>query len=444
MVNIALPTIMAEFGTALHETEWVVMAYLLTTSTTLLFWGHLADRIGRGRLYTMGFFVFGAGACGCAFSSTLAVLVGCRVFQALGAAMMMANGPAIIREVFPPEKLGRSMGLVGVSVSLGLMTGPLVGGSLIEFFSWRALFLLSLPISLLFGFAAQWVLPSGVVRHETQSFDWFGVVLWSVLLLASSLVLSQLSAPEISWEKGLFISAILAGVLVLFVKVEGQASSPIFPLSLLKKSFFSIGLISALLSFQILFSVLILMPFYLDLVLHFSPAHIGLVMTAIPLSALVVAPLAGWSSDFVGAKILSTLGLSFSTIGMLLLTTLTLDSSALSVFWRLIFFGVGQATFLSPNSASVLGRLGKSNSGTAAALLATARNVGMMLGIGLAAFVFSFYFRTLSGGMDFRQSGIGFEQDFCRAFRYTFLTLAVVGVGAAFLSWQRPVFTRRQ
>ncbi len=442
MVNIALPIIMAEFHTPLHKTEWVVMAYLLTISITLLFWGHLADRLGRGRLYAIGFLVFGFGSLGCAFSGTISILIGFRVFQAIGAAMMMANGPAIIREVFPPEKLGRSMGLIGVPVSLGLMAGPVVGGYVMEFFSWRALFVLSLPISFSFGFLAYFILPPGHSCQKTTSFDWFGVVLWSVLLLLASMIITYLSAPVISWTTGAVASCLFFLVLVFFVQVEGSAKAPIFPLALLKKRFFSIGLISALLSFQILFSALILTPFYLDLVLHLSPAKIGVVMTAIPLFALLVAPFAGWCSDFIGAKILSTLGLCLSSVGLLLLATLTPDTSPWSVAARLVFFGIGQATFLSPNSASVLGRLGRKNSGTAAALLATARNVGMMLGIGLAGFIFSFHFRAITGGMDFRQTGVGFEQDFCQAFRYTFLTLSAVGMSAAFLSWQRPVFNR--
>lgn len=442
MVNIALPIIMAEFRTPLHKTEWVVMAYLLTTSITLLFWGNVSDRLGRGRLYAIGFLVFGLGSMGCAFSGTMSTLIGFRVFQALGAAMMMANGPAIIRDVFPPEKLGRSMGLIGVPVSLGLMTGPLVGGYVIEFFSWRALFLLSLPISIIFGCLAYFILPSCRSSQGVTSFDWLGVVLWSMLLFLASLIITHLSAPVISWTTAVMASCVFGITLFFFVKIEGKVKSPIFPLTLLKKSFFSIGLISALLSFQILFSALILTPFYLNLILHLSPAKIGLVMTAISLSALIVAPIAGWCSDFIGAKILSTLGLCFSTVGLILLATVTSNTSPVSVAFRLLFFGIGQAIFLSPNSASVLGRLGRKNSGTAAALLATARNVGMMLGIGLAGFIFSFYFRIITGGMDFSQSGVDFEQDFCLAFRYTFLTLSAVGVSATFLSWQRPIFNR--
>ena len=444
MVNIALPSIMNDFQAPLHQTEWVVMAYLLTISTTLLFWGHLSDRLGRGRFYGLGFFVFGSGSLACVFSSTLFMLICSRFLQALGAAMMMANGPAIIREVFPPEKLGRSMGLIGVPVSLGLMCGPVLGGFLIELFSWRALFLLSLPISFSLALLSQFVLPMGLQCGRAASFDWKGAFWWCVLLVSICLCLTFASSSSASLGLALFWAFIAAASLVFFVRVERGAREPVLPLLLLRKRFFTIGVVSALLSFLILFSVLILMPFYLDLVLKLTPSGIGFVMMSIPVTALIVAPLAGWLSDFLGARILSTLGLFFSTIGILLVASLTPETGPVSVAARLSLFGIGQATFLSPNSASVLGRLANKNSGTAAALLATARNVGMMLGIALAGLSFSFFFRMTSGGMELDQFVTGSEGDFCQALRYCFFSLSFLGVGAVLLSWQRPVFSGRK
>jgi MFS family permease len=211
-------------------------------------------------------------------------------------------------------------------------------------------------------------------------------------------------------------------------------------LSFLKKRFFTIGFVSALLSFLLLFFVLILIPFYLDLVLRLSPSRIGLIMTAIPLAAMVAAPVAGWLSDSLGAKILSTLGLVFSTIGLLLLAFLSPETQPAGVAGRLIFLGLGQAIFLSPNSASVLARMGEKNSGTAAALLATARNLGMMLGVALAGLFFSFFFRQITGGVELKEYSMAHAGDFCLALRSSFLLVSVVGLGAVFLSWQRPVF----
>jgi len=441
MVNIALPSIMAEFQAPLHKTEWVVMAYLLTTSSTLLFWGHLSDRLGRNRFYGLGFFVFGLGSAGCAFATSLHMLIGARFFQALGAAMMMANGPAIIRQTFAPDKLGRSMGFIGIPVSLGLMSGPVVGGYLIEFFSWRALFLFSLSASFCFAVLSQFILPPTPPRSPAEKrYDWPGAVLWSVLLFTASFSLTHAFSAQISplWGAGIICCAIAA--LLVFMKIESRAAEPVLPLSFLKKRFFTIGVASALLSFLLLFFVLILIPFYLDLVLGLPASRIGLIMTAIPLAAIVVAPVAGWLSDSVGARILSTLGLAFSTIGLLLLAFLSPETHPAGVAARLVFLGVGQAIFLSPNSASVLARIGDKNSGTAAALLATARNLGMMLGVALAGLFFSYFFRKITGGVELKEYSMVHAQSFCLALRSSFLLVSLAGFGAVVLSWQRPVF----
>ena len=442
MVNIALPSIMKEFHSPLHKTEWVVMAYLLTTSSTLLLWGHLADRLGRSRFYTLGFLLFGIGSAGCALSGSLNILIGARFFQALGAAMMMANGPAIIRHTFPAARLGRSMGFIGIPVSLGLMCGPAVGGMLIQFFSWRALFTLSVAASFGFALLSYFILPRSPAGQtaEKRSYDWPGALVWTLLLCTASLSLTHAFSAEISWQWGMLMicSALLA--FVVFVKIEARAAEPVLPLAFLKKRFFTIGVVSALLSFLLLFFVLILVPFYLDRVLGLSAARIGLIMTTIPLAAIVAAPVAGWLSDSIGARILSTLGLALSTSGLLLLASLTPQTSPWGVAARLSLLGLGQAIFLSPNSASVLARMGAKNSGTAAALLATARNLGMMLGVALAGLFFSLFFRQLTGGVELKNYTPGLEDFFCRALRSSFLLIAVAGFAAVAISWQRPVF----
>ena len=174
MVNIALPFIMESFHSPLARVEWVVMAYLLTITTTLLLWGYAADRIGRHRIYAGGLAVFAAGAGICSLAPTLSFLITARFMQAIGAACMMATGPAIIRHTFPREKLGKALGSIGIAVSFGLMTGPLVGGLLIDAFSWRALFLLSAPIALVGSILAMLIIPPTLRSTNPYHFDWPG------------------------------------------------------------------------------------------------------------------------------------------------------------------------------------------------------------------------------------------------------------------------------
>jgi EmrB/QacA subfamily drug resistance transporter len=437
MVNIALPAIMADFHSTLLQTEWVVMAYLLTITTSLLFFGHLADRLGRGRIYSLGMIVFALGSLFCAMSRSFLWLICARFFQAGGAAMMMATGPALIKQAFPPQQLGRGQGLIGIAVSFGLMSGPSLGGFLIHFFSWRSLFLLSVPIGLLASGAAIFYLPrQDKSKGLAADFDRPGGLLWLLLLVSASLLLTHSS-----YLAGITVAGAVFLIILLiywFIKTEHRVAQPVFPLALFKEKYFSIGIICALISFLVLFFALILIPFYLSNILEFDSSRIGLVMLAIPLAALLVAPGAGWLADYIGAKILSTLGLALLALSLFLLSGLDNHSTAFTVWLKLVGLGVGQSLFLSPNSSSVLGRSSKEQSGTVAALLATARNLGMMLGIGLSGLSFSFFFRYLSGGLDMKDFSPDYAGDFVTALKWSFLGAMVIALLGMIISWQRP------
>ena len=148
MINVALPSIMRSFSTTLSLAEWVVLMYLLTITVSLLIWGYLADSIGLGRIYLLGMLIFTLGSSVCYLAPSLSSLIFFRFVQAIGAAMMMASGPAIIKNVFPREQLGRSLGFLGVATSIGLMSGPVISGFLLRYYSWRAIFLVTVPVSL--------------------------------------------------------------------------------------------------------------------------------------------------------------------------------------------------------------------------------------------------------------------------------------------------------
>ena len=438
MVNIALSSIMREFSSPLRETEWVVMIYLLTITATILFWGHLSDRLGRRRIYSMGMFIFAGGSLACTCSPRLGWLVFSRFIQAVGAAMMMSTGPAIIKETSPPDQLGRSLGMIGVAVSIGLMTGPFVSGLLIEYYSWRSIFLITVPVGLLFGLLAGKVIPvSKKTSFTPHELDWRGTICWTITVTLFFVAVSHATAP--AWST-LRISIILAAavvVLSIFVRMEIKAVHPLLPLRFFKKWFFSSAIISSILSFTLLFSAIILTPFYLDRVLVLPSSKVGLIMMAIPLSAMVVAPCAGWMSDMFGAKRLSTLGLLISTSGLLFLAGLTPETRPVHVGYMLALLGCGQAMFLSPNSASVLARVIKEHTGASSAMLATARNLGMLLGIAQSGLIFSYFFSRLTGGLDMKDVSGDNVVQFVTALRYAFLAAAATGLLAALVSWLR-------
>ncbi|MBU0485231.1 MAG: MFS transporter [Proteobacteria bacterium] len=436
MVNIALPIIMQDFHSSLPITEWVVLIYLLTITATLLFWGHLSDRLGRGRVYSCGMLVFGAASLVCAYSPGLVWLICFRFCQALGAAMMMSTGPAIIKETFPPEQLGRTLGLVGVAVSLGLMTGPAVGGYLIEFYGWRSLFMITVPVGFLFAILGSKVLPR-VIHQSGVRVDWFGSLTWALALTLACLALTH--ATSASWSFLVLVVVLGASVLFLglFIRIELLVRQPLLPLDLFRERFFSMGVLSAVLSFAMLFSVIMLIPFYLDRIINLPPSRIGLVMMAVPSSIMLVAPFAGWLSDHTSPRLLPTSGLMISSLGLLLLSHLTPTMSLVRIAGNLAILGVGQAMFLSPNSSAVLASSGRQRAGVTAALLATARNMGMLLGAAQAALVFSLLFSRMTGGLDMKHFTPEHTGAFVTALHGAFGVASVIGLVGVLASWFR-------
>ncbi|MFZ5776310.1 MAG: MFS transporter [Thermodesulfobacteriota bacterium] len=439
MVNLALPAIMREFHATLKDTEWVVLAYLLTVTATLLFWGHLGDRLGRGRIYGTGMLVFGIGSLACAHAPTLALLIAARFLQALGAAMMMATGPAVIKEVFPREQLGRGLGMIGMAVSLGLMCGPGLGGILLSFASWRALFFITVPLGLGLAPLCRRLLPGpGAERHHPSvPLDWLGGLSWATGLSLLSLGLTHAGAE--GWPlPGLTITLAGGGMaLYSFLRIEATVPHPLLALELFRSRRFAMAILSATLSFTVLFAVIFLMPFLLDRVLGLPPRRIGLVMLAVPASILAVSPLAGWLADRAEARLVSTGGLALSTLGVLLLATMDAAPQPLSLAMRLSLLGAGQALFLSPNSASVLAQVARQHTGAAAALLATARNLGMLLGIAQAGLLFALAFHWHTNGLDLRDFTPHHAEAFLAALHVALLGTAAIGIIATAASWTR-------
>jgi len=438
MVNIALPTIMRYFKSPMHDTQWVVLAYLLTITATLLFWGHLGDRFGRGRVYGAGMLIFALGSLTCALSPSLPSLIAMRFAQALGAAMMMATGPAIIRDSFPPEQLGRSLGLVGVSVSLGLMSGPGLGGLLIQWLSWRALFYLTVPIGLLFCLLSARYLPrQGVASGETTRIDWSGSLLLAATLCLFTLMLTGLTDRSWSPTAILLTTLPIPPLLFRFIATERNSRHPLLPLDIFGDRYFRLGIVSAVLSFTTLFSAIILTPFYLDRVRQMAPAATGLIMMAIPATIMLMSPLAGYLSDHLDKSWLATLGLLISSSGLFLLSAIGPDAVLSTFTAYLALLGCGQSLFLSPNSAAVLAHCPRNRTGTAAALLATARNLGMLLGIALATLVFTIIFSRFTGGLDLKDFRPAQTPAFLAAWRGTMLTAGGFGIMGIFTSGLR-------
>lgn len=448
MVNVALPTLMEDFQSSLALTEGVVLVYLLTITILLLLWGHLSDRGGRGRVYSWGMLIFTCGSLSCGLAPEIYSLIGFRFIQALGASMMMATGPALIKSIFPAEHLGRGLGLIGVATSLGLMAGPPVSGLLIRWVNWRAIFWVTVPIGLLFFVLGRGPLtgssrPPATVRSPVplrpQGFDWLGAILWAAAVTLTILVATHVATPGAGRELILGAGLVLVFLVwFVFLGHEKRCPAPLLPLSLFRERFFSMALISGMLSFVVLFFVLILIPFYLDRILGLPSDQIGYVMMAVPLCVFIVSPVAGRMHDVLGARIVATGGLLCCLVSMVLLTGMTAATSPFAVAARLALLGFGEAMFLSPNSAAALAGVPDDQVGVTASLLATARNLGMLLGATLAGLIFALYFSQATGGLDMKDFSSASTAAFMFALHRSFQYGAVFALAGLLASWRRP------
>ncbi len=434
-MNVALPTIMRAFDLSLEYAAFVVTFYLLTITITLVFWGKLADRLGRGNIYLGGMTLFSVGALACSYAPRYEWLLVSRFIQALGASMMMSSGPAIIKTVFPADQLGRSLGLVGIATACGLLTGPLVSGLLLSHYSWRAIFLITLPVSFVTVVLGKFFLLEQLSEADKKSvlpFDWQGSCCWVVMVVLGNFIFHRFDRFLSPLNVLLIVSFI--ALVSLFIRTEKKATNPILPVSLFKKNYYWTGVMTAAISFAVLFTVLAIIPFYLEYIFLYPVDKVGKLMMAVPATIVVLSPLSGWLYDKIGARYLTTGGLILSGIALLGLAWLSTTSTPMEIAVKLALLGAGQSIFLSPNSASVLSRVSEEYLGITSGILATARNLGMVTGATLAAALFSWWYSFFSGGGKLGQYTAAESVSFLLALRATFVLTACLAFLGCFLS----------
>jgi EmrB/QacA subfamily drug resistance transporter len=384
IVNIALPAVQRDFAIDLATVEWVVIAYLLVVGSLLLPFGRLGEVLTFKRVYLVGFAVFTVASVCCGLSPNELALIGFRVVQAIGAAMIMAMGPAIVAHTFPASERGRALGLNGISVSIGLSLGPALGGILTQEATWRAIFLINAPIGVIAILWAARILPDEE-SDKGQSFDVLGAFLSGVALFCLLLALSE--GQSWGWTSfsivGLATGFALLGA--VFIYVERRAFQPMIDLALFRIRPFSAGLASVVIAFAGLFTATFLLPFLLQQSRGFDPIEAGLLLTPVPITMAVVAPLSGTVSDRLGPRLPASAGMVIMALGLFSLTQLPVDFSLPDLIWRLVLLGLGQGLFMSPNSSAVLGSVPRPRVGTASGTLAQMRVNGQALGIALSA-----------------------------------------------------------
>ncbi len=382
IVNLALPTLVRYFDTTFAIVQWVVLAYLLTISTLMLSFGRLADMIGKKRLYAIGFVVFTVGSVLCGISPTAFWLIGFRVVQAIGGAMILALSMAIITESFPPDERGRALGLSGTAVSVGIVVGPTLGGLLVDALSWRWIFYVNLPVGILGTILAVRYIPD-IKPAGGQRFDFLGAITLfsSLFCLLFGLTLGQ--GFGFSDRRVLFLFGGFVLFLALFILIEWHARQPMIDLRLFRDSRLNVGLITGFITFLAIAGVIVLMPFYLENVLGYSPRQVGLLLAIVPIAMGVTAPLSGSMSDRFGTRPITVIGLAVLLVGYLALSSLDTKTSSLAYLVRFLPIGIGMGIFQSPNNSAIMGTATRERLGIVSGMLAVTRTTGQTTGIAL-------------------------------------------------------------
>ncbi|GHO50448.1 MFS transporter [Ktedonospora formicarum] len=433
IVNVSLPAIAKTYNTSLGgPIEWVVIAYLTIIASLLLPAGWLSDRMGRKRLWITGLTVFTFGSISCGFAPTLLVLIVARGLQGAGAAFIFSIAPAILSDAFPAHERGKAAGVNAVTVALGSSTGPLLGGLLTQFLNWRWIFLINLPLVCMAVLLA-YRLQGTAKTTKPQKSDQGGALLLAVML--GTLVVGLSFGESWGWLSPRLIAALTMslGALIGLVLVERRVAAPILDASLFRQRAFFASILSLLLFHLAVFSVNVLLPFYLENLRSFPPGQVGLLLIPVPLTLAVVAPLTGRFSDRFGSASLTAGGLGIVFLGMLFLSQLDAHSSLWDIEWRLLLMGIGQAAFISPNNGAILKSSPRTKYGIAGGMLAASRVVGQSMSVSLASAVFA-GFGGMAASRHLQTSGLPADtiqqaqQVFLRGLHVAFIVSAVIAV----------------
>jgi DHA2 family multidrug resistance protein-like MFS transporter len=384
IANVALPTIAGELHASAASSIWIVNAYQLAITVTLLPLAALGDRLGYRRVYMAGLAVFTLGSLGCALSHTLPSLTAARVLQGLGAGGIMSINSALVRFTYPKAMLGRGIGLNAVVISISAALGPTVAAAILSRWSWEWLFAINVPLGLLAIAIALRSLPTTV--GSSRRFDWV-----SALLNAATfgfLITGAESVVREGLASGLAKLAVGVAAGGLLTWRELRLEHPLVPFDLLRIPIFGLSILTSIFSFAAQMMAYVGLPFYFQSVMGRSAVETGLLMTPWPLAVGVAAPIAGRLSDRHRAGTLGGVGLLVFAAGLGLLSAIRPGATNLDIAWRMAVCGLGFGFFQSPNNRAMVTAAPMHRSGAAGGALATARLLGQTAGAATTALFF--------------------------------------------------------
>lgn len=385
--NIALPTIGSEFSSDAITLSWVATAYLLAVAIFLMPFGRIADIYGRKRIFLYGIVLFTLASLLSGLAQNMPTLIVYRVMQAIGSAMIFSTSVAMITVVFPPKERGRAMGIAIAAVYLGLSLGPFAGGVLTQYLGWRSIFFSVVPLGLIAIYFVLTKLKTNWADAKGEPFDWAGSIFYALALF-----FIMIGFPKLPDIMGLSFLAIGSVFFFVFIFWELRVKFPILDLTIFKDNLiFRYSNLAALINYSATFAVAFLLSFYLQYFKGLDPEGAGFVLVAQPVIMAIFSPWAGRLSDRIDPRIISSVGMGVSALGLGLLAFISSETTILHLVLTLMLLGLGFALFSSPNSNSIMSSVERKHLGIASASLGTMRMVGQMLSMGIAMMLFAFY-----------------------------------------------------
>lgn len=384
-VNVALPMIARDFSMTALSLSWVASAFLLAAAIALVPMGRLADIYGRRIFFLWGSVIFALSSLLCIWSGTEVFFIAMRVVQGIGGAMIFSTGTAMLISAYPPGDRGKILGINIAAVYIGLTAGPFIGGILTQHLGWRTIFIFMSALGATVAFFTLGIPKEDRTDSNKESFDVAGAVLYALALFSMMYGFSELPAAKASGLIGIGVVCF-----VLFIRLQLKKPFPLLNVHLFADNrVFALSNLAALINYCATFAVTFLLSLYLQHIKLMTPSQTGIVLVVEPLLQALFSPLAGRLSDRYEPRMISSIGMSLTVIGLLGLMMIAGNTSLYYVVVCLAILGTGFAFFSSPNVNAIMSSVENRYYGIASATQATMRLVGQMLSMGIAMLVFA-------------------------------------------------------
>ncbi len=425
--TLAAPSMTAELSINDANLSWIMTIYILATAMLQIPFGKIADNHGRKKIYFIGMLIFSSSALVLGFMDTVNGIMIMRFVQGTGGALIFATGTAILTSVFPPEKKGFAFGINIGSVYLGLTAGPSLGGFITDTLGWRWIFFIVVPIGAVLAILVMTLLKGEWKSEKKEKFDWIGTILYIATLFM--LLYGFRSIPEL-------YSYILIGcsiiTLIVFVWWEWRIDYPILQFRLFQKNrFFTFANLAAFTYYTATAATTFLLSLFLQNIQGYTASIAGLILLARPGIQAILSPIGGTLSDVIDHRIITTLGISIGTIGLVLLIFLEANSPLVLIIMSLLCGGIGFGLFSSPNANSIMSSVPRKNYGVASALVGTMRTIGQTMSLGFVTLLFTIILGDITLGAP------NYSELFLKSTKITFIVFSSIAFISLIISFMR-------